>query len=145
MNEPGGDKAFAAWCVMTHARPALVRALRAWGLGGAADKLEQAASLSALKIIVMDVDSEVRKVIRFVPLRRDLAHAANTLHAAATFAARGDSGNAAAVVIGVFTNAESALAWRRPWLRFSWSKRRAAIIADARREQTAYLATRVNS
>src|SRR5258708_2509553 len=144
MNEASGGKTFATWCVMTHARPALVSAPRAWGPGGTANKLEQAAALNALKKAAMDIASEVRKVIRFVPLRRDLAHAANTLHAAATFASRGDGGNTAAVVIGVFTNAGSALAWRRPWLRLAWRKRRAEIIAEARREQSAYLAAPVN-
>ena len=134
------DKLFATWCVMVHARPVLVRALRAWGLGTAANSLERAASLTALRLVALDADADVRKTIRFVPLRRDLSNALNTLHAAATFASRGDSANTAVVVIGVFTNANSALTWRRPWLRLSWRRLRAEVIASARREQSAYRA-----
>lgn len=133
------DKSFAMWCVMVHARPVLIRALKVWGLASAASAIERAASLSALRLVALDADADVRKTIRFGPLRRDLSHALNTLHAAATFAARGDSDNAAVVVIGVFTNASSALAWRRPWLHLSWRKHRAEVIASARREQSAQL------
>src|SRR5258708_1517771 len=134
------DKPFATWCVMVHARPLLIRALRAWGLGTAAAALERAGSLTALKMAALDADADVRKYISFGPLRRDLSNALNTLHAAATFTLRGDSANAAVVVIGVFTNASSALAWRRPWIQLSWRRHRAEVIASARREQSAYRA-----
>jgi hypothetical protein len=134
------DKPFATWCVMVHARPVLVRALRAWGLGTSACAIERAASLTALRMVALDVDADVRKTIRFVPLRRDLSNALNTLHAAATFASRGDAANTAVVVIGVFTNASSALAWRRPWMQLSWRRYRAEVITSARREQSAYRA-----
>src|SRR5712692_8919227 len=138
MADPAKDKSFATWCVMVHARPVLIRALRVWGLGTAASALERAASLTALRLVALDVDADVRKTIRFVPLRRDLSNALNTLHAAATFASRGDSANAAVVVIGVFTNASSALAWRRPWMQLYRRRHRAEVIASARREQFAY-------
>src|SRR5579859_6967271 len=117
MTDPGSmrDRSFARWCVMVHARPMLVQALRAWGLGTCSIAIERAGSLTALKMAALDANAEVRQTIRFGPLRRDLSSAANTLHAAATFASRGDAANTAAVVIGVFTNAGSALAWQRPW------------------------------
>jgi hypothetical protein len=124
---------------MNHARPALVSALRAWGLQAPATAIERAASLTALKVLAADADAEIRHKIVFVPLRRDLSHAATTLQAAITFATRGDAENAAAVAIGVFTNAASALSWRRPWTRLSWRVRRAQVIATARREQQAFL------
>jgi hypothetical protein len=130
---------FATWCVMNHARPALVSALRAWGLQEPATAIERATSLAALKILAAAADAEIRRKIVFVPLRRDLSHAVTTLQAAITFATRGDAENAAAVVIGVFTNAASALSWRRPWTRLSWRARRAQVIATARQEQQAYL------
>jgi len=132
------DKQFATWCVMVHARPLLIRALRAWGLVTAASALERAGSLAALRMAALDADAEVRKTISFGPLRRDLSNALNTLHAASTFASRGDSANTAVVVIGVFTNANSPLAWRRPWKQLSWRRQRAQVIASARREQSAY-------
>src|SRR3954468_2443847 len=93
--EPKSD--FAEWCVMTHARPTITNALRSWGLRDAANWLEKADSLSALKMAALDADATVRKYIRFVPLRRDLSNALNTLHAAATFAARGDAANTGAI------------------------------------------------
>jgi hypothetical protein len=122
---------------MSHARPALVGALRAWGLAKAASDIEQTASLGALKLTVFDAYTQVRQSIRFGPARRDLCHAINTLHAAATFAGRGDVENTAAVVIGVFTGAAGARSWRRPWTRLHWRERRAEVIAAARREQNA--------
>ncbi len=122
---------------MTHARPALVQALRAWGLGKAARDIEEAASLAALKLTAFDAYSQVRRATRFGPVRRDLSQALNTLHAAATFAGRGDVENTAALVIGVFTGAASARSWRRPWTRLRWRERRAEVITTARREQNA--------
>src|SRR2546423_12712721 len=104
-NQKAGDranKAFSGWCVMAHARPALLEALRAWGLSEAAARLEQAASLNALRLLAGGVTDLIRKQIRFIPLRRDLSHAAMTLQVAATFAARGDAENNAAVLICVF-------------------------------------------
>ncbi len=133
----GEDRAFAEWCVMKHARPALVQALRAWGLGKAARDIENSTSLAALKLTVFDAYAQARRSIRFGPARRDLSHALNTLHAAATFAGRADVENTAAVVIGVFTGAASARSWRRPWTRLHWRERRAEVIATARREQNA--------
>ena len=127
---------------MTHARPVLVGALRAWRLTAAAAEIERASSLTALKMLVSDADAEIRRKIVFVPLRRDLSHATATLQAAITFATRGDAENTAAVIIGVFTHAASALSWQRPWTRFSWRKRRAEVIARARREQQDYLSER---
>lgn len=132
------DKAFATWCVMAHARPYLVRTLEVWGLYTAAAGLEQAASLSALKYAAMDADEQIRRWIKFRPLRRGLTNAANTLHAAGTFALRGDAVNTAVVVVAVFTNAASARAWRRPWLHLTWRRRRAEVIARTRREQDIY-------
>jgi hypothetical protein len=122
---------------MTHARPTLVQALRTWGLGKAVRAIEDAPSLGALKLMAFDAYAQVRRSIRFRPVRRDLFHALNTLHAAATFAGRGDAENTAAVVIGVFTGAASARSWRRPWTRLHWRERRAEVIATARREQNA--------
>jgi hypothetical protein len=140
MSLPGADdKTFAAWCVMDHARPALVKALRAWGMRRAASTVGQATSLSVLKIACVDADVQVRQRIVFPPLRRNLSHALATLQAAATLAARGDAENTAAVVIGVFIHAASALSWRRPWTRFTWGRRRAEVIAGARREQAEHL------
>ena len=136
-----GDRAYVSWCVMTHARPALVFALRAWGLGAAASAIEQATSLGSLKIAAAEADSLVRRRIVFTPLRRDLSNAATTLQAAVTFATRADSQNAAAMAIGVFTNSSSALSWRQPWTRFTWRRRRAEIIATALREQDDYRRT----
>jgi hypothetical protein len=142
MSLPGADdKGIAAWCVMEHARPVLVKALRAWGMGRAASEVGQAASLSVLKIACVDADVQVYKRIVFPPLRRDLSHALATLQAAATFAARGDVENTAAVVIGVFTHAASALTWRRPWTRLTWRRRRAEVIAGAQREQAEHLSS----
>ncbi len=139
MTDASANRALAAWCVMTHARPALVHALRAWGMGETAAAIEGAQSLSALKRLAADADAQVRNRIVFAPLRRDLSHAATTLQAAATFATRGDVENTAAIVIGVFTNAASALSWRQPWIRLVWRRRRAEVIARARREQNDYL------
>jgi hypothetical protein len=139
--EEAKSKAFAEWCIMSHARPALVEVLRAWGLPGAAAEIEQAASLSAVRLLASDVITLVRKAIVFVPLRRDLSHAATTLQVAATFAARSDAENTAAVVVGVFTHVESALLWKRPWSRLTWRKQRAEIIRRVRREQNEYLAS----
>jgi hypothetical protein len=139
LTDSPGDRTLAAWLVLTHARPALVDALRAWGLRDTADAIEQARSLSSLKRLAADADAQIRARIRFAPLRRDLSHAAVTLQAAATFAMRGDIENTAAVVIGVFTHAASAVSWQRPWERLSWSRRRAEVIARARREQSDYL------
>jgi len=136
------DKAFSTWCVMQHARPAIAAALRAWGLEESAHALEITHSLGALKLATLDAYERVMRSTLFAlfwPVRRDLANALNTLHAAATFAGRGDSLNTAAVVIGVFTGAGGAMAWRRPWKRFGWRERRAEIIATARREQQAHL------
>lgn len=133
--DKGSAKAFAAWCVMTHARPALINALRSWGLADAAQSLEKAESLGALKGAATEADATVRQKIRFGPLRRDLSSAAGIMQAAITFATRGDADNTAAVVIGVFTNAASALLWRRPWKHFRWRQQRARVIATARREQ----------
>jgi hypothetical protein len=132
------DRTFSEWCVLTHARPVIVEALRLWRLNDAASWVESAPSLPALKLMALDADEMVRRHIRFVPLRRDLSNALNTLHAAATFALRGDAVNTAAIVIGVFTNAASARSWRRPWTRFMWRKRRAEVITRARREQAQY-------
>jgi hypothetical protein len=122
---------------MSHARSALVGALRAWELAKSAKAIEDTASLGALKLTVFDAYTQVRQSIHFGPVRRDLCHAINTLHAAATFAGRGDVENTAAVVIGVFTGAASARSWRRPWTRLHWRERRAEVIAVARREQNA--------
>jgi hypothetical protein len=142
MNTPlysaGQDKAFATWCVMEHARPYLVRTLEIWGLETAAAGLQNAPSLSALKFAAMDADEQIRHWIKFRPLRRDLANAANTLHAAGTFALRGDAVNTAVVVVGVFTNAASARLWRRPWMHLTWRRRRAEVIARTRKEQDQY-------
>lgn len=143
MTERTADSAPAAWLVMSHARPTLVHALQAWGLNEIAADVEQARSLSALKRLAADADAQVRERIVFAPLRRDLSHAATTLQAAATFAMRGDIDNTAAVVIGVFTHAASALSWRRPWMRLTWRQRRADVIARARREQTEYLRSQI--
>ena len=129
------DCEFAYWCVMTHARPVLVATLRAWHLADLADPIDRARSLSALRFTTTDADAEIRRRIGFDPLRRDLSHAVNTLHAAATFAARGDAENAAAVVIGVFTHAASAQTWHRPWTRLGWKRRRHDVIVSAQREQ----------
>ncbi len=129
------EKAFSVWCVMQHARPVLAQALRAWGLQDAATSIEATHSLNALKLTVLDAYEIVMRSIYFWPVRRDLSKALNTLHAAATFASRGDSTNTAAIVIGVFTGAGGALAWRKPWQRFGWRQRRAQIIAAARHEQ----------
>ena len=133
----------ASWLVMSHARPPLVDALRSWGLSEIAAAMEQARSLSALKRLAADADAQVRERIIFAPLRRDLSHAVTTLQAAATFATRGDIENTAAVVIGVFTHAASAMSWRRPWMRLSWRRHRADVIARARREQSEYLRNHV--
>jgi hypothetical protein len=142
MSLPGADdKLAAAWYVMDHARPEMVKALRAWGMRRAASEVEQAASLPVLKIACVDADVRVRQRIVFPPLRRDLSHALATLQAAATFAARGDVENTAAVVIGVFTHAASALSWRRPWTRLTWRRRRAEVIAGARHEQAEHLSS----
>ncbi|MCC7452463.1 MAG: hypothetical protein IT324_33995 [Anaerolineae bacterium] len=132
------DKPFATWCVMTHARPVLIDALREWGLQDIANAIEQAPSLAALRFVVRDADRHIRQHIVFGPLRRDLARAVNTLHIATTFAARGDAENTAAVVVGVFTHASSAQAWRRPWTRFTWRQQRAAVITRVQREQDDY-------
>ena len=131
-------KPFATWCVMTHARPVLIDALRLWGLQDIANAIEQAPSLAALRFVVRDADRHIRERIAFEPLRRDLARAVNTLNIAATFAARGDAENTAAVVIGVFTHATSAQVWRRPWTRFTWQQQRSAVIMRVQQEQNAY-------
>ncbi len=131
-------KAFATWCVMTHARPVLVDALRTWGLKDAASAIEKASSLAALRANAAHADVQIRQHIAFTPLRRDLSKAVTTLQAAITFAVRGDAENAAAVVIGVFTNSASAVSWRRPWSRLSWARRRVEVIAQAQREQNDY-------
>lgn len=132
------DKDFATWCVMDHARPALVRALHVWGMGDIATVIESAASTGALRLVAGEVSQKVRRVIVFGPLRRDLASAASTLQLAATFAGRGDAENTAAMSVGVFTNTASALSWRRPWTRLGWRKRRAEVIALAVSEQRAF-------
>ena len=139
MPDPQSDKvsykAFATWCVMDHARPVAMHALRTWGLGEAADVMAQAASLSALKQAAMFADDSIRHKIGFRPVRRNLSNAVRTLQAAATFASRGDAANASAVAIAVFTSSASALAWRRPWTRLRWQAARADVIARARSEQ----------
>jgi hypothetical protein len=138
MPDPQIDKAFATWCVMNHARPVVLDALRQWGLREAADVMEQAASLTALKQAAMFADDSIRQRIGFRPVRRNLSNAVRTLQAAATFASRGDAPNAAAVAIAVFTSSASASAWRRPWMRLRWQKDRVEVIARARREQRRY-------
>jgi hypothetical protein len=132
------DRRFAFWCVMDHARPVVIDALRAWHMETLADPIAKAPSLASLRLAATDADIAVRGRIGFDPLRRDLSHAINTLHAAATFAARGDAENTAAVVVGVFTHAASAVLWRRPWTRFGWKRRRATLIATVRHEQQTY-------
>ena len=123
---------------MFHARPVLVDALRIWGLSDIAATVEAATSTGALRMIAGEAGEKIRRVILFPPLRRDLRSAARTLQMAATFAGRGDAENAAAMSIGVFTNAASALSWRRPWTRFGWRKRRAEVVAMAVNEQKAH-------
>lgn len=132
------QKAFATWCVMTHARPVLIAALRAWRLHDVAAAIERAASLTALRMAVRDADFAVRQRIFLGPPRRDLFSATSTLLAAITFARRGDAENTAAVVVGVFTNAASAHTWQRPWQRFGWRQTRAELIARVREEQRQY-------
>lgn len=133
---PAAERRFARWCVLHHARPELARALRAWGLNRAAQDIEQAASLAALRLVASDAEPSIRG-LWFAPPRRDLVRALRMLRAAATLAGHSDPASAAAVAIGVFTGAASAITWRRPWTRFGWRKQRAAIIAQARQEQNA--------
>jgi hypothetical protein len=124
---------------MTHARPVLIDALRAWGLNDAATNIERATSLGALKGASSEAAAAIRRAIIFLPLRRDLFQAAKTLQVASTFAVRGDAQNTSAVVVGVFVGAASAMTWRRPWQRFAWRKQRAQIIAETMRAQQEYL------
>lgn len=140
MNTPPSPAAFvfARWCVLTHARPVLVTALRAWGFAQEACALEKAASTGALRPLTLDALQAVRRTRRFQPARRDLMGALSALNASATFAGRGDSENAAAMAVGVVVGARSALAWRRPWQHFRWRERRAAIIHAARQEQISH-------
>ena len=135
-NQVVGDREFAHWCVMHHARPELVKTLRLWGLKDAAHHLEVANSIAAARMAALDAEEWVRRVIRFGPLRRDLMKATKMFHAGATFAGRGDAENTSAIIIGVFVHTASAQTWRRPWTRFGWRERRAQVIATARREQS---------
>ncbi len=129
------SQAFARWCVLNHARPAVVEALRAWGLSEAATQIEDAPSLSALKAILAEVETSVRRHIRFGPLRRNLLNGIRSLQNAATFASRGDAENTPTLAISAIAHAASAMSWRRPWTRFSWKRRRAELIAAARQAQ----------
>ena len=130
-----GDRAFSTWCVMQHARPILIHALRAWGLRRSAAAIESTQSLSALKLTAQDAYRDIHRIIWFSPARRDLARALSTLQVALAFAGRGDSQHTAAMALGVFSGAAGALAWRRPWQRLRWRQRQAEVIATARREQ----------
>jgi hypothetical protein len=134
------DKVFATWCVMDHARPVIIHALRRWKLMEAADVLENAPSLAALRAGTQYADAQIKRRIAFTPVRRNLSNAVRTLQAAATFATRGDAVNASALVIAVFTSSASAIAWRRPWTRLRWQKERGEVIARARQEQALHRA-----
>lgn len=128
-------RAFGVWCVMQHARPALVRALRAWGFRSMAKEIENSPSPSALRYVLAHVYHDVNPHVLLGPVRHELIRGVLSLQLAATMAGRGDGIAASLWVIGVFTSAAGALSWQRPWTRLNWRQRRTRILLKAVREQ----------
>lgn len=128
---------FARWCVMDHARPALLEALYAWGLSDEADQIAESESPSALRAILLDAHRRTARRVRLAPARRHLLRALSLLQVAATFAGRGDLENTSAMALGVFGASATAVAWRRPWTLFTVRRRAQQASETARAEQMA--------
>jgi hypothetical protein len=127
--------------ILDHARPPVVTLLRDLGLRREADDLANAPSLSALRYVAATMRPTLRTRIRLRPLRRATISAVSALHGATLLGLRGDTDNAAVMALGVFTNVAHARAWRRRWWQLPrWKQVRARVLAQARAEQTAYLA-----
>ncbi|MCC7206617.1 MAG: hypothetical protein IT323_04885 [Anaerolineae bacterium] len=128
---------FARWCVMDHARPALLDALNAWGLREESALIAASDTPGALRTALPDVHRRVAAKLRLAPSRRSLLRALSLLQVAATFAGRGDAENTSAMAIGVFGASATALAWRRPWTLFRAGRRAQQASQAARAAQLA--------
>lgn len=141
MTAPGesASSALAERLVMDHARPVVVALLRDMRLRDQAEQIAAAPSLNALRFAAAGISHDVRRRVRFAPLRRAAAGAVTALHSAALLGLHSDPDSVAVMALGTFTHAARAQAWRWRWWRIlRWKTVRARVLAEARAEQLAY-------
>ena len=141
MTAPGdaAPSALAEQLVMDHARPVVVALLRDMRMRDQAEQLAAAPSLTALRFAAAGISHDVRRRVRFAPLRRAAAGAVTALHSAALLGLHSDPDSVAVMALGTFTHAARAQAWRRRWWQLlRWKTVRARVMAEARAEQLVY-------